>query len=148
MPKITSLEYYKFFYTLPVPFRMLKEEQKICVEFSNYLREQTIKGNFPYIWFHIPNEFYKTKGKEGMGGLFGSILTAMGRISGAPDYCFIGKDHSFFIEFKSKSGRLFTAQKFFERWCKEKEVNYFLCRSAKEGIEIVEANMLKNKREQ
>lgn len=133
---ITNVEFYKALYAQSVCFNRLKPEQKICVEFSNYLREKTIKENFPYVWFHVPNEFYRDS--KNKGGLFGNILAAMGRIPGVADYCFVGKNNSFFIEFKTKSGKLSPSQKFFEKWAIEKEINYFICRSAKEGIEVIE----------
>ena len=137
---IKNVEFYKALCTPSVCFNRLKPEQKICVEFSNYLREQTMQKNFPYIWFHVPNEFYRDSQKK--GGLFGNILTAMGRIPGVADYCFIGKNNSFFIEFKTKYGKLSPSQNFFEKWANEKEINYFVCRSASEGIEVVERNVL------
>ncbi len=133
---ISQCEFYKALETHNVSYRALKPEQKICVEFTNYLKEKTLKGNFPFIWFHIPNEFHRKKLNE--GGYFGSIQTAMGRISGAPDYCFISSHKSFFIEFKTRSGKLSTSQKFFERWCLDKNIHYAICRSSQEGIEIVE----------
>lgn len=140
MTTITNVEYYKALYNPLLSFKSLKPEQKICVEFSNYLREQTIKKDFPYIWFHVPNEFYRTQSNK--GGLFGNILSAMGRIPGVSDYCFIGKNNSFFIEFKTKYGKLSPSQLFFEKWTKDKEIKYYVCRSAREGIEVVERNIL------
>ena len=61
----------------------------------------------------------------------------MGKISGAPDYCFVSKDKSFFIEVKSKKGRQSDNQKMFEEWCKNKEVNYYVCRNFDECAEVV-----------
>jgi hypothetical protein len=61
----------------------------------------------------------------------------MGKIAGVPDYCFVGEKGSFFIEFKSAKGRLSPNQKIFEEWCRANKVNYFICRSAKEGFAIL-----------
>jgi len=139
------VDYYNSLKPPSIPDKILKAEQKICVAFSNYLRERTIKGDFPFIWFHVPNEFYRNSSKNSK--LFGSICNAMGRISGVADYCFVGKKNSFFIEFKTEKGTLSPNQKFFQNWAKDQKINYFICRSLEEGIATVhqcEEN-LKNK---
>jgi hypothetical protein len=136
MIKITPSEFYRALEKNNIAYTTLKPEQKICVEFTNYLKEKTLKGNFPFIWFHVPNEYFR--GKVKAGGYFGAIQTAMGRISGVADYCFISRHKSFFIEFKTKSGKLSSSQQFFEKWCLEKDIHYAICRSSKEGIELVE----------
>lgn len=137
---LSKSELYKGLGNISVGFNRLKPEQKICVEFSNYLKEKTIEGKLPFIWFHVPNEFYRDK--LGKGGYFGAILSSMGRISGVADYCFVGNGNSFFIEFKTKYGKLSENQEFFRQWCEDKGVEFFICRSAEDGIEIVESKIL------
>ncbi|HVX00723.1 MAG TPA: hypothetical protein VHA52_09870 [Candidatus Babeliaceae bacterium] len=115
-----------------ISLRTLKAEQKICVEFANYLRERTLKGDFGYIWFHIPNEF------SSYNPIYGLKMGWMGRVPGVADFCFVGKDKSFFIEFKTLKGVLSPSQKIFESWCTAHQVNYFIAHSSEEGIKIVE----------
>jgi hypothetical protein len=112
----------------------LKEEQRMCVEFANGLRQLTLEGKLPYVWFHIANEFLPSKQ---VNYSFELKLKHMGKIAGLPDYCFVGENGSFFIEFKSAKGRQTDNQKKFEEWCKTNTVPYFICRSAKEGFEVL-----------
>ncbi len=133
---ISPSEFYKALEKNKISYRTLKPEQKICVEFTNYLKERTLKGDFPFVWFHVPNEFYR--GKVNAGGHFGSILDAMGRIAGTADYCFVSEKTSFFIEFKTEKGKLSSGQEFFQRWCNDKGIGYYISRSSKEGIKIIE----------
>lgn len=117
----------------------LSEEDMTCFKFANYLRELTLEKNFPYIWFHVPNQIAigsKGSSKNSYRPIFGLKQSWMGRIPGTPDYCFIGKE-SFFIEFKSKVGKQSEAQKIFEEWCKSKNIKYYLCRSFEEGKKII-----------
>jgi hypothetical protein len=131
-------EIVKFLPIRGISYSKLKEEEKICVEFTNSLWKLEMEGKVPYIWCHIPNEFYTNKQVSGIGGmLFGNKLTQMGKIKGAPDYVFVGKNGSFFIEFKSLKGKLSEEQKIFNGWCEFKEIDYFVCRSAKEGLDII-----------
>ncbi len=123
----------------PISYHSLKEEQKICVEFANEMRQMTLSAKLPYIWFHIANEFLPSVRTN---YLFDLKQKHMGKISGLPDYCFIGKlGQSFFIEFKSKKGKQSENQKIFEAWCTDNGIDYFLCRSAKEGIELVNSRI-------
>lgn len=113
--------------------KVLKEEDGICVQFANFLREKSLESGstFPYVWFHIPNEFSQ------YNALYGLKQSWMGRIPGAPDFCFIGEENSFFIEFKTAKGKQSPSQKIFQKWCEGNKVDYFLCRSAKEGEDII-----------
>lgn len=122
----------------PISYAYLKQEQKICVEFANDMRQRTLEGKLPYVWFHIANEFLPS---ARMNYSFEAKLKHMGKMAGAPDYCFIGKDDSFFIEFKAAKGKQTETQKIFEGWCAIAKVDYFLCHSAKEGIGIVNSRL-------
>lgn len=106
----------------------------MCVEFSNDMRQLTLQNKLPYIWFHIANEFLPSS-KPNFS--FELKLKHMGKIAGVPDYCFISAQDSFFIEFKVEKGKQTMNQKIFEEWCAANKVNYFLCRSAKQGIDLV-----------
>ncbi len=121
-----------------VPYDSLKEEQKICVEFANHMRQLTLTGKFPYIWFHIANEFLPSARKNFS---FDLKQKHMGKISGVSDYCFMSPKDSFFIEFKTVKGKQTDNQKMFEEWCDTKKVPYYICRSAKEGIDLVEERL-------
>lgn len=116
----------------------LKPEQKICVEFSNHMRMLTLEGKLPYVWYHIPNEFLPSKQKN---FTFDLKQKHMGKIAGVPDYCFIGKDKSFFIEFKAGKGKMSPPQKIFKEWCEENGVDYYLCYNASEAIQVVTNNL-------
>jgi hypothetical protein len=122
----------------PVSYDSLKEEQKICVEFANHMRQLTLAGNFPYIWFHVANEFIPSTRKNFS---FDLKQKHMGKISGIADYCIMGDKDSFLIEFKTGKGKQSDNQKVFEEWCNTKKVPYYICRSAKEGIDFVEGKL-------
>jgi hypothetical protein len=119
----------------------LKPEQAMCVEFANTMRQMTLEGKLPFIWYHIPNEFLPSKR---VNYSFDLKQKHMGKISGVPDYCFVGKKTSFFIEFKAGKGRLTSNQITFEKWCHTTGVSYHLCRSYKDGLEIVQGYIYKN----
>jgi hypothetical protein len=112
----------------------LKAEEAICVEFANTLRQMTLENKLPFVWYHIANEFLPSARRNYS---FDLKQKHMGKISGVPDYCFMGNGKSFFIEFKAGKGRQTPAQKAFEEWCRSTGVDYHLCRSSKEGIEVV-----------
>lgn len=112
----------------------LKPEQAMCVEFANTMRKLTIEGKLSYVWFHIPNEFLPS---SRVNYSFELKQKHMGKLPGVPDYCFIGGRDSFFIEFKAGKGKQSPNQKVFERWCLDKQIPYYLCRTAIEGASIV-----------
>jgi len=112
----------------------LKPEQAICVEFANAMRKMTLEGKLSYIWFHIPNEFLPS---ARVNYSFELKQKHMGKMSGVPDYCFIGEKDSFFIEFKAGKGKQSPNQKVFEQWCAAQNVTYYICRTASEGTDVV-----------
>lgn len=121
-----------------ISYASLKDEQKICVEFANEMRQLTLEDKLPYVWFHVANEFLPS---ARVNYSFESKLKHMGKMAGVPDYCFLGKGDSFFIEFKAGKGRQTPTQKIFEKWCAATSVEYFLCRSAREGIDVVRSHL-------
>lgn len=120
--------------------KKIKGESALCVEIAWFLKEQSIKGDFPYVWFHVPNQFL---GKY--NGLGGAILTFMGRICGIPDYAFLGKDGCFFIEVKTDIGKLSDNQKIVQKWCEQKGVPYYLCRSLEDVKNVLKEKSDENK---
>lgn len=117
----------------------LKPEQAMCVEFANTMRQMTLEGKLPFIWYHIPNEFLPSARRNYS---FDLKQKHMGKISGVPDYCFLGKEKSFFIEFKASRGSQTPSQRVFEEWCRMVGVKYHLCRSYQEGMEVVKGYIL------
>jgi hypothetical protein len=116
----------------------LKPEQAMCVEFTNTMRQMTLEGKLPFIWYHIPNEFLPSARRNYS---FELKQKHMGKISGVPDYCFLGKEKGFFIEFKLPNAKQTECQKSFEKWCQLVGVEYHLCRSYQEGLEIVKGHI-------
>lgn len=112
----------------------LKPEQYICVQFANSMRQLTFEKRLSYVWFHIPNEFLPS---TRINYSFDLKQKHMGKISGVPDYCFLSMKDCFFIEFKAAKGKLSPNQKIFENWCSAQEVPYYICRTAKEGVDLV-----------
>lgn len=118
-----------------ISYASLKAEQQMCVEFANHMRQLSLNGNLPYIWFHIANEFIPT---SRVNFSFDLKQKHMGKITGLPDYCFMSANDNFFIEFKTPKGRQSENQKLFEEWCKTNNIKYYLCRSAKDGVDLVQ----------
>ena len=112
----------------------LKEEDTECLILVNWLRAETLEGRLPFIWHKIPNEFDGRKNP-----VFGAKMELLGRVKGAPDDVFLSKGMSFYIEMKSKKGRTSDTQKLFSRWCGDKEVPYFVCKSGMQAIELVKS---------
>lgn len=115
------------------PPKNIKGESAICVEIAWFLKDITLTGNFPYVWFHVPNQFL---GKY--NGLGGAILSFMGRICGIPDYAFLGKDGCFFIEVKTKKGTQSENQKIVQKWSESVGVPYYLCRSLEDVKSVIQ----------
>lgn len=106
----------------------IKGEANICLSIASWLREKSLTDEaFPYIWFHIPNQY-----SGSYRGIYGALLAWMGKILGVPDYVFISKEHSFFVEVKTSIGKQSPSQKIFQKWCEEKGINYFICHSLEE----------------
>ena len=57
---------------------------------------------------------------------------------GEPDRCILSHNHCFFIEFKSKTGRLRESQKLlFTKWC-GKQIEIYVIDSVKNGKELID----------
>lgn len=109
----------------------LGEEDEICVKFAQYLRELTLEGYFPYVWFHVPNQFAQKS------PLFGLKQSWMGRIAGIPDYIFLGDGDCFAIEFKSPKGKISADQKIVHKWFEHLHIHLYIVRSFEAAQKIV-----------
>lgn len=99
----------------------------MCVAFANSLRVATFAGKLTCLWLHLPNESKRSRAA-------GAILRAMGLVPGAPDYLFACADKTYFIEFKTATGRQNANQTTFQRWCEAVNVPYVLVRSEAEAM--------------
>ena len=101
-----------------------KGEAGICAEIASYLKAESLEGRLPYVWFHVANEYagqYRP--------VYGAKQTTLGKISGIPDYAFLGKDGCFFIEVKTSVGKLKDNQIIVKQWCEDIGVPHYVCRS-------------------
>lgn len=110
----------------------LKPESKECVDFCNEYKALIIQGKLHCIPIHIPNEVSGNKNK-----VFGTILSAQGKVRGCADYVFIKKDKCIFIEFKSGNNRQTQNQIFFEEWSKLLQIPYYIVYSKFEALEVL-----------
>lgn len=114
----------------------LKPEDKECVEFADWLRKETLKEALPFVWCHVPNEFSGHKSH-----IYGALKTAMGRVKGAADYWFLGKN-SFVIEMKQTGKKQSDFQIAFQFWCESVGIPYYLCFTAEEAKGLVKKESL------
>ena len=57
---------------------------------------------------------------------------------GEPDRCILSHNHCFFIEFKSKVGRLRESQKLmFTKWC-DKDIEIYIIKSVEDGKDLID----------
>ena len=111
----------------------LKGEDLLCSEFVAQCVSLTLEGSLKGIFFHVGNENTNTRGMN-------SKLKALGRIPGVPDYVFINKNKTIFLEFKSEKGKQTINQMAFEAWCLEIGISYFIIRSIEQAIKILQDN--------
>lgn len=109
----------------------LGEEDQVCIRFAQYLRELTLQHDFPYVWFHVPNQFAMER------PLFGLKQSWMGRIAGIPDYIFLGEHNCFSIEFKSSKGKISSAQQLVQKWFAHKNINFYIAYNFEEAKKII-----------
>lgn len=108
----------------------LKEETMTCMRIATFLKEASLTHKCSYVWFHVPNE-----GK--CSRVFGALMRAIGRISGAPDYIFASQKGCLFLEVKARSGKLSPSQKLFKQWCVACGVPYEIAYNYDEAIEVL-----------
>lgn len=109
---------------------------KVAIELTGYSLENKLKG----IWFHVPNESVVSKDNKLTDILRIKRKHCMGLINGAPDFVFITKEKTLFIELKTDKGRLSESQKDFREWCADEGIDYFVARSVEEVINILKSN--------
>lgn len=124
----TILDYFSKWGTL----KKGHEEDLICHDMCNYIRQHVLNGTFNGIFFHVENE---TGGKR--SAVYNLTKKVTGKIAGAPDYVFMNKEYHLLIEIKTSDGRQSKEQRAFEKWCIDNGVKYYLCRSAEDAIEIL-----------
>lgn len=90
-------------------------EQRITIEFADFMRQQALEGGYHGVWFHVPNEGKRHK-------ITACIMKAMGMLAGVPDFIFIWKNKQTgllgagFIEMKTPGNKQSPSQKDFQAW--------------------------------
>jgi hypothetical protein len=118
----------------------LTDEDRICIEFADRLREAALMGRLRATFTHIPHE---VGGGTKNAGLRYTLAKALGLITGSADYVFVWSGGGGWIEFKrpaspgTPAGRLSTPQRLFGDWCQRENVNWRVAYSAAEGFEIL-----------
>lgn len=108
-----------------------------CAKLCAAIRQAILNDQFSGLFLHIPNEeLTDVKPQTAL------IKKITGKISGAADYVFIGSHHAFFIEMKAAKGKQGESQKMFEAWCKAAGIDYYLCHSAEEAIDVLKRQVV------
>ena len=116
---------------------------KVVLQLTGYSIEGELKG----VWFHVPNESVVSKENKLKDILRIKKKHCMGLINGVPDLVFISKNNTLFIELKTAKGRLTESQLYFQEWCIDEGVDYFVARSVEEVTTILkEKGFLLDKR--
>lgn len=108
----------------------IEPEQRLCIEFADILRVETVSNRLNGIWTHVANEGKRHK-------IVALILKAMGLISGAYDYWFIKKDGGLIIEFKVKPNGPTENQTYFGLWADSQQVPRYYCYSIEEALALL-----------
>lgn len=108
----------------------IEPEQRMCIEFADFLRVATINAKLKGVWFHVPNESKRHP-------IVAVILKAMGMIPGVYDYPFLWDTGSAVIEFKVAPNKPTDNQSFFGLWCDRERVPRFYCYSVEEAIAVL-----------
>lgn len=115
-------------------------EAMIQYEFVNCLRALSIEGKLDCVWFAVSNETGRSDHAS-----FGQTQKMLGKIAGTPDLVFLMKNGCGCIEFKAPNGKQSQNQKYFQMWCKEQEVDYRLCYSKEEALDVlIEWEVMRN----
>lgn len=110
------------------------KEKDICKEFVFSLTAFERLGQFhheqlPIIWFHVRNEFVGA-----FRPVYGASLKQQGVKAGVPDYVFMWKAGSAFLEFKSSKGVLSPKQIQFKNQCLLANVAFEVVKSTDEAL--------------
>lgn len=107
-------------------------EAKIQYEFVSLLRSLSIEGKLNCVWFAVSNETGRSDHAS-----FGQTQKMLGKIAGTPDLVFLMKNGCGCIEFKAPKGKQSQNQKYFEMWCKDQGIDYRICYSKTEALEVL-----------
>lgn len=111
---------------------------KVAMTLTGYTLDNKLKG----IWFHVPNESVVSKENKLKDILRIQRKHCMGLINGVPDFVFISKNKTLFIELKTEKGRLSEYQLYFRDWCADEQIDYYIARSVEEVVDILQRNKL------
>lgn len=111
---------------------------QVAIALTGYSLENKLKG----VWFHVPNESVVSEHNKLTDIIRIKRKQSMGLINGAPDFVFITKDKTLFIELKTETGRLSESQKDFKEWCHSEGIGYFIGRSVADVIDILRNNKI------
>ncbi len=120
----------------------LKGEDALTNKVAMILTGYTLDNNLKGIWFHVPNESVVSKENKLKDILRIQRKHCMGLINGVPDFVFISKDKTLFIELKTEKGRLSEYQLYFRDWCADEQIDYYIARSVEEVTDILKRNKL------
>lgn len=118
----------------------LHPEQLICIDFADRMRRHTAQKRFKGVWCHVPNEGARSR-------IFGAVMRAMGLITGSTDFYFLWNGGGCVIEFKVPERMGFRSgmyvkikqteqsayQGYFQQWCEDCGIPYYLCFSPEEA---------------
>lgn len=108
----------------------LNPEEGMCVRFADLMREYTDKEIYKGIWLHIPNER-----KAHVFTMI--ILKAMGVITGAWDYVFIGPWGAGCLEFKQGANTLSDYQRYFRFWLRKWDIPHEEVRTVEQALQAL-----------
>jgi hypothetical protein len=111
----------------------VKGEHLECVNFAKELQALTIKKEFKAVWTHVQNEFAGKKRP-----VWGSLMKAMGKVSGMSDYFFMWDGGNLLLEMKIPGGRMSDNQKAVKAWADEMNVPYEVAWSTEEAFDILQ----------
>lgn len=120
----------------------LKGEDALTNKVAMILTGYTLDNNLKGIWFHVPNESVVSKENKLKDILRIQRKHCMGLINGVPDFVFISKNKTLFIELKTEKGRLSEYQLYFRDWCVDEQIEYYVARSVEEVTDILKRNKL------
>jgi hypothetical protein len=109
-------------------FKGYGPEDKICMEFVQFIVGASLEGKLKALWFHPANEV-----SSGTNYMYGQYLKKLGKMKGIPDFVFGSGKGMAFIEMKSPKGKMTPEQEFIQRWAFSVGIPYCLARSVDEA---------------
>jgi hypothetical protein len=105
-------------------------EDKLMAACHQYLWNEYPESR--YLCWHIPNERKQSAAQ-------GAIMKAKGVLSGAPDYVINWNQKTYWIEFKTQTGKQSDNQKKVEIALKNQNIDYYIIRSFEEFKLLLES---------